>query len=191
MNLIRKMILNRFQYALLVMQLLWFVPATNGQTIQFSIYVDSNLDATTEQHLDLGMVIAGSGLNETLLGDAGMGVFSITGNKELDVIVTMTADDSLKHTGASTDGIPFTVEFAYANLGENNVDHAIVATSGSARFQIQRREYGPPGGPPTPPSANYTPPTATAYIYVYGSMNVGYIDPGSYTGNVNLSVVYD
>ena len=32
---------------------------------------------------------------------------------------------------------------------------------------------------------------ATAYLYIYGSMDVGVIDAGAYTGDVDLSVTYD
>lgn len=164
--------------------------AAFGQTIQFSIYVASNLDATKDQDLDLGMSISGSGTHEVNLGDPGMGVFSIAGNEQLDVIVSMTADAELTNPSTSH-VIPFTLEFAYANRGENNINHAVVGVGGTARFQLRQRESGPPGAPPTPANAGFTPNTATAYIYVYGSMYVGAIDPGTYTGNVNLSVTYD
>jgi len=171
--------------------LLGFQLSTSAQTIQFSVHVSSSLNATKDQDMDFATLISGSGLTEINLGDSGMGVFAITGNEELDVIVTMTSAANLHHTGASTDLIPFTLEFAYANRGANDVNQAVVVTGGTARFQMRKRESGPAGAPPTPPSAHHTPTEATAYIYIYGSMNVGVIDGGNYTGNVDLSVTYD
>lgn len=163
----------------------------HAQTIQFSVHVSSSIDAVKDQDMDFDMLTTGSGLHEINLGDSGMGKFAITGNEELDVIVTMTSDPNLEHTGISTDVIPFTLEFAYANRGADDINQAIVATGGVARFQLLKRETGPAGVPPTPPSALHIPTQATAYIYIYGNMTVGSIDPGSYTGNVDLSVIYD
>ncbi len=162
-----------------------------GQTIQFSIHVASSLNATKDQDMDFDTVLSGDGLVSINLGDTGMGVFAITGNEELDVIVTMTAPANLTHTGSSPDVIPFTLNFAYANRGANDVNQAVVVSGTTARFQMRQRESGPAGAPPTPPSGYHTAAEATAYIYIYGSMNVGVIDAGSYSGTVELSVTYD
>jgi len=162
-----------------------------AQTIQFSVHVASSLNATKDQDMDFATVLSGSGVSQINLGDSGMGVFAITGNEELDVIVTMTAPANLTHTGSSSDVIPFTMNFAYANHGANDINQAVEVTGTTARFQMRERESGPAGVPPTPPSAYHTPATTTAYIYIYGSMNVGVIDAGSYTGTVELSVIYD
>lgn len=162
-----------------------------GQTIQFSLNVSSTLDATTESDMAFETILSGSGLTEINLGDAGMGVFGITGDADLDVIVTMTAPANLTHDGASLDVIPFSLNFAYANRGVNDVNQAIEVVGSTARFQIRQRESGPAGAPPTPPSGFHTPSQSTAYIYIYGSMNVGSIDAGSYSGSVDLSVIYD
>ncbi len=167
------------------------VMGVHAQTIQFSVHVASSLNASKDQDMDFQTVISGSGLQEINLGDAGMGVFAITGNEEMDVIVTMTAPVSLTHTGVSSDVIPFTLKFAYANKGVNDVNQAVEVIGSSVRFQLKERVSGPPGAPPTPPSNAHTANQVTAYIYIYGSMNVGIIDAGSYSGTVNLSVTYD
>ena len=162
-----------------------------AQTIQFSIHVSSSLDATKDQDMDFGEVMSGAGVSEIHLGDSGMGVFAITGNEEMDVIVTMSADANLHHTGSSSDVIPFTLHFAYANRGANDINQAVTVSGGTVRFQMKERESGPAGVPPTPPSSHHTPAETTAYIYIYGSMDVGNIDGGNYTGDVDLSVTYD
>ena len=176
---------------IVVWGLLSWGQSAQAQTIQFSVHVASTLDATKDQDLDFQTITAGSGLNEINLGDSGMGVFAIAGNPELDVIVTMSAPANLTHTGASSDVIPFTMNFAYANRGENDINQAVAVSGTTARFQMLQRESGPAGAPPTPPSNAHTPAQTTAYIYVYGSMNVGMIDAGAYTGTVELYVTYD
>lgn len=171
--------------------LLGMVMSVSAQTIQFSLHVSSSLDATKDQDMNFDTILAGSGLTEINLGDAGMGIFGITGDDDLDVIVTLTSPANLTHDGISTDVIPFNLKFAYANRGVNDFNQAVEVVGTSARFQIRQRESGPAGAPPTPPSAQHTPNQSVAYIYIYGSMNVGVIDAGSYSGTVDLSVVYD
>jgi len=173
-----------------LLTLLACVPV-QGQTIQFSLHVASSLDATKDQDMDFETIVAGTGIHDINLGDTGMGVFAITGDDDLDVIVSMIPPANLANTGISGDVIPFTLKFAYANRGSNDINQAIEVNGGTARFQIRQRTGGPAGAPPTPPSNNYTPSQSTAYIYVYGSLNVGSVDAGTYAGIVQLSVIYD
>ncbi|NQV49652.1 MAG: hypothetical protein HQ507_04110 [Candidatus Marinimicrobia bacterium] len=179
------------RFILSVFLIIGLTQKIQAQVIQFSVHVASSLNASKDQDMDLGTAISGSGLSQVNLGDPGMGIFSITGNEELDVIVTLTAPANLTHTGASADVIPFTLEFAYANRGVNDVNQAVAGTGGTARFQMRQRDSGPAGAPPTPPSAHYTAANETAYIYIYGSMTVGNIDPGTYSGDVDLTITYD
>ncbi|MCF7808002.1 MAG: DUF4402 domain-containing protein [Candidatus Marinimicrobia bacterium] len=175
----------------LIIALAILVNSTLAQVITFSVHVSSSLNATKDQDMDFGTIISGTGLTEINLGDAGMGVFAITGNEEMDVIVTLTAPANLIHTGASSDVIPFTLNFAYANKGVNDINQAVTSTGGTARFQMRERESGPAGAPPTPPSSHHTPAEATAYLYIYGTLNVGNIDAGTYSADVDLEVIYD
>ncbi|NQU28613.1 MAG: DUF4402 domain-containing protein [Candidatus Marinimicrobia bacterium] len=159
-----------------------------SQSIQFSVYVTSELNATKQQDLDFQDVITNQGFTPINLGDPGMGVFAVTGNHELDVIVTMTAPTDL------TDGsnnIPFTLNFAYANKGVDDINDAILVPSNSIRFQLLEQSNRPTGPPPTPPHSGYIPTESTAYIYIFGSLNIGDVPPGAYSGTVTLTVDYD
>ena len=159
-----------------------------SQSIQFSVYVASELNATKQQDLDFQDVITNQGLTPINLGDPGMGVFAVTGNNELDVVVTMTAPTNL------TDGsnnIPFTLNFAYANKGVDDINDAILVPSNSIRFQLLEQSGRPTGPPPTPPHSGYIPTESTAYIYIFGSLDIGDVPPGAYTGTVTLTVDYD
>ena len=173
--------------------LLILIPVlAQSQTIQFSIYVEDELTASQESDMDFDNVVAGQGLTQINIGDQGMGSFSISGNEDLDVIVTLTPPVSNQLTQVSgTDVIPFTLEWAYANHGQNDINDATFVTGNSARFRMKARGGGPPGAPPNPQRANYTPENATAYIYIFGSIDVGSISPGQYTGTATLTVEYD
>ena len=93
--------------------------------------------------------------------------------------------------------IPFTLQAAYANRGSNNTNQAIImsvaANIASAQFPIRYRGNVPPGPPPTPVYEGFNPNLfqETAYLYIYGFVNVGSIDAGSYTSNVTISISYD
>ncbi len=161
------------------------------QSIQFSVYVESELNATKQQDLDFENVIVSQGATPVNLGDPGMGVFAITGNQDLDVIVTLDVPANLTRVGGGPDVIPFSLDFAYANKGENDINDAILVPSNSTRFQLLGRTGGPAGRPPTPPNASFIPSESTAYIYIYGSLDIGAIAPGAYSGTVTLTVEYD
>ncbi len=148
--------------------------------------------------LDFGPIITGEGQKSISLSEAK--VISIKGIKYLDIIVSITADQYLKLTPACSDPscrIPFTLQAAYANKGSNTIGEArfftVTANSAAKRFPILRREGMPPGPPPTPPHKEFNPALymETAYIYLYGSVNVGNVNAGSYSGNITVTVIYD
>jgi len=163
---------------------------TLGQTINFSIHVASSLDASKDSDMAFPEVMSGDGLTAINLGDAGMGVFAISGNEELDVEVVLSAPANLVHTTLPAYTMPLTLGFAYANHGVNDVNQAVTVVGNTARFQLKERESGPAGAPPTPPNSSHTPNIVTAYIYLFGTIDVGAVASGAYSGTVQLSVQY-
>ncbi len=161
-----------------------------AQTINFSVHVSSSLDATKDADMAFPQVMAGDGLTVIGLGDGGMGVFAISGNAELDVEVTLVAPTHLTHVTYPAQQMELDLQFAYANKGVNDINQAITVVGNTARFQLKERESGPAGAPPTPPSAAHTPEIVTAYLYLFGTIDVGLIASGSYGGTVDLYVQY-
>lgn len=186
----------------LVLLLTDFDDAT-AQEIDFGQYgnYSMTLSELGPEGLDFGVLVQNEGIKSVPLANAK--VLTLTGVKYLDAIVDITADDELlldgnpACSGDPSCSIPFTVEAAYANRGENNIAAArffsITGNTGTAQFAILRRGSGPPGPPPTPPHEGYNPSLyeETAYIYIYGSVNVGTVTSGSYSAQVTVSVVYD
>lgn len=178
--------------------------AINAQEIDFGTYFNYSAtlsDLSPGTGLDFGTLVASSGVTSLVLSEAK--VLTLEGVKYLDVFVTITADDELllngnpACVGNPTCSIDFTLEAAYANRGANNIGQATVITAGinnkTALFPILQRTSGPAGPPPTPVYEGYNPAlfNETAYIYVYGSINIGAVNAGDYTSNITVSVSYD
>jgi len=185
--------------------LTFFNSSLEAQEIDFgdfsSKYAVSLSELIPAEDLDFGMVIQNEGLKTIDLINAK--VLMIEGVKYLDVIVDVTADNYLYLSGdiacngSNSNCIPFTLQAAYANRGNNNTNEAILMQIASnvatAQFPIEARGNRPPGPPPTPVYEGYNPAlyNETAYIYLYGSLNVGNVDAGSYSGEITITVSYD
>ena len=177
--------------AILYAALLCFPHDSRAQTIDFNIYAEDNLTASQISDLEFGDIISGQGAIQVNLGEPGMAVISIAGNPELDVIVTVDAPLNLTHAGSSSDVIPLTLNWAYANRNRNDISDAVIVSGNSARFQLFGRSSGPAGPPPTPHRSDGAVQDATAYLFFFGALDVDDIDGGSYTGTIYVSVEYD
>ena len=166
-----------------------------------SKYTVSITELIPAEDLAFGMVIQNEGLKTIDLLDAK--VLMIEGVKYLDVIVDITADNFLyldsdvSCNGTNTNCMPFTLQAAYANRGNNNTNQAVLmqvaSNVASAQFPILARGNRPPGPPPTPDFQGYNPAlfNETAYLYLYGSINVGNVNAGTYSGQISVTVTYD
>lgn len=176
--------------------------ALPAQEINFSKYDNYSITLTKLSDLDFGYIIANSGLQEINLNSPDISTITIQGVKYLDVTIELDAGTELLLNGNSafagdaSKAIPFTLEAAYANNGQDNTSEAKLininsANYGSVRLPIKQRETIPPGPPPTPPHENYIPPTETAYLYIYGYINVGQVDAGSYFNSLTVTITYN
>lgn len=166
-----------------------------------SAYSISLSEFNPSEELEFGTLIQNQGPASIDLVNAK--VLTLEGVKYLDVLVDITADNYLLlngDLGCETDPscrIPFTLEAAYANRGNNNVNESVSITVlsnvASAQFQILQRTNGPPGPPPTPVYEGYDPNifNETAYLYIYGSINIGNVDAGSYSSSISVTINYD
>lgn len=179
--------------------------SVQSQEIDFgsfsSSYSVTISDLTPANDLEFGIIIQNEGYVSLPISNAK--VLAIEGVEYLDVYVDITADEYLlKDANPSCASnpscrIPFTLQASYANLGNNNISQAIPLTvlgsSASAQFPIKYRGSAPPGPPPTPVYTGYNPAlyNETAYLYIYGSINVGSIDAGNYSANITITISYD
>lgn len=171
------------------------------QQINFSLYASQNitLNPTTET-LNFNnkeeVIIRNSGETITMTLTDQPAVITLTGQADMDVTVTIDAPSSLILEGGS-DEIPISLQFAYSNKGATNEADAklvaieVPASLSTVTFQVRQRSSGTRAIPPTPNHVGYTPPTATAYLFIYGSLGpVGSIGAGIYSGDVVITVEY-
>lgn len=125
--------------------------------------------------LDFGIIISGAGRHAVVLTDPSAGLFTITGRSNRRVTVTLSPPAVLTNA-ASGNTIPFTSAAAYRNHGtaNNNPAGATVITGNSTTFRIFPAHTG-------------RPIQATAYVWIYGEINVGNVRAGPYTGIFTLT----
>jgi hypothetical protein len=175
---------------------------SQGQEINFGDYYNYSATLTPINNLDFGVVVNDSGVKT--FGISESATIMLEGVKYLDVIVTITPEN-LQAQGSCTGNceIEFTLEASYANFGSDNIVNATqmakIGDIATARFPILQRTNGPPGPPPTPvhgdnPVDIINNPNIyeTAYIYIYGSINVPSLNAsGLYVGTIEVRVEYD
>ena len=175
----------------------------SAQPVPFGLYAGEGLQLTPAgiEVLDFGdIILTGETLTVSInLSNENVGEvvpLRIDGIKYLDVTVDFPPTIQLVQQGVEDgDEMTLNVGLAYSNRGLDLDDaktNPIEVPMGmsSITFPIERRTGGPPGPPPTPPHAGYTPPPGTAYIFVYGDLSVGSVSAGTYTGQIDIHVFY-
>lgn len=169
-----------------------------AQDIRFGEFYDSNtlniFYDTEEGNLDFGIVFHNT-TKEINIGDPEQGFIEIEGIAFLDVVVTFTIPSHLL-----LDGEPCTeldqcamvlnLQKAYNNRTTiEDINSAILISTPTVLFPLRPRVSGPPV-PPTPDSGQVF-PTATAYLYFFGSLSIGENQTaGDYSNTVEIEVSY-
>lgn len=191
---------RRYLLGFLILALMQAVQAY-AQRISFGTYATDDIVLTAlgtgELNFNNKQPMIKSGDVITInLTDNSTAVLSVTGNRHLDVTLTVEAPTVLELDASNT--IPLVLRFAYSNQGlaESSAKAAAVEVPlgfNSATFPLQRRAPGtPPPPPPTPGHGGYTAPTATAYVFIYGTLGTvpGNAAAGLYSGQINIRVEY-
>jgi hypothetical protein len=178
---------NKVGYLSIVMFVLMSlttINTTHAQFIQFSLTVETEAGASVESALDFGFLNP----NESSvinLGDASMGIFSITGIPSSYVSVELILDEYLIHAenpGCRLDvcRIRVNLKAAYANQGQSVGDTrgAVPLENNIAFFPILQTSGRP------------TTSLHTSYLYLYGSLDIDDVMPGTYTGIAKLIVEF-
>lgn len=180
---------NRFRHILLPllliglpMILLTSRPA-EAQFIRVTMEVESELSTHSLQPLSFGELYQNTGPVQVSMGADNMGIFSISGAPIQKVRVSLQSPDLLHHADRSLgDSLEISIQAAYANRGANRVEDARLFNDDQAQFRMMEN------------TGNLTSAAllrdVTAYIYIFGSLSVGNVEPGLYDGEVVMEVEY-
>ena len=170
----------------------------SAQEINFGSYADYQIELHDVTMGDLefeGPIVRNGGIYEVELADAF--ILEIIGVKYLDVGVLIEGEGELVLDSDPEQTIPFTLKGAYANRGQESITDVQPVTFtnniGDVRFPILARDQAPPGPPPRPPTGdfNQSEVNESAFLYLYGEIDVGDVDAGFYSGTITINVRYD
>ena len=170
----------------------------SAQEINFGSYADYQIELHDVTMGDLefeGPINRNGGIYEVELSDAY--ILEIIGVKYLDVGVLIEGEGELVHESDPEQTIPLTLKGAYANRGQENIsDVQLITLSNNiadVRFPILARDQAPPGPPPRPPTGefNQAEVNESAFLYLYGEIDVGDVAAGFYSGTITINVRYD
>lgn len=177
---------------------------SSAQEIKFGQYGNYalNVQELNSDDLSFGKLTKNSGLHTVDINNAK--IVSITGVKYLDIILEINGEPSLYLNGNPANAgdpqktIPLTLEAAYANnKGTPTISNAtiinMVNNSATVRIPILERQNLAPGPPPAPPTNSFDQSLVeeTAYLYLYGSINAGEVNSGSYESTITITINYD
>lgn len=167
------------RHIIFLVPLFWamHVGLAHAQFINLQVKVEPELSATVEQPLDFGTQVTNSGQTAINLGDLNMGIFSIRAFSNQLVFVELEYPDYLSLTDGN-DTIPMYLELSYNNSNENVYANARPLPENNGLIKISEHD-------------NSEGLWSILYIYVFGSIDVGNVANGLYTGDIVLSVDYE
>lgn len=168
----------------LLLHIIFFMFAFSGtasaQFLNIQLDVEPEVDTMIEQSLNFGQVVSNTGEVNIGLGDTNMGIFRVSALRSQKLLITVEHSNELRSVSNSNNAtIPFDIEAAYTNFGVNDYRQSTPFTSVIEEVLIE--------GPPINPTATWS----SAYVYIYGSIDIGNIPSDIYTGEVQITIVYE
>jgi hypothetical protein len=151
-----------------------------SQNMSVQLDVNSQVETMVEQSLDFGQLIAGSGFQEIPLGSPSMGIFEVRALRTQQLMITLDADSTLRHSDpAVSDVIFMNLNASYTDNGINDYRLSLPFSDIVETVILQ--------SPPQNPDAVWS----SIYIYVFGNIDLGFVPAGVYRGEITLTVIYD
>lgn len=150
---------------------------TGSASTQITVNIVPGVEVNTISDLDFGSVGSNTGVSTLGTADDSAGRFLISGAENAEITIDFSAPSHLV-SSSGDQSIPFTSRLAYT--------HSASPLSGDYT------EISPHSPPPLRLSPNTTgTSTGSVYISVSGSIDVGNIPAGTYSGIVTLSATYN
>lgn len=151
-----------------------------SQFLDIQIDIEPEVETIVDRSLDFGQIVSGSGYQEIPLGSPGMGIFQIRALRTQRLLISLNADDELSHSDSDiSQTIPIELNASYTQNGLDDYRSSVPLSSVLENIVIE--------GPPQNPTATWS----SIFLYIYGGLNLGDVPPGTYTGQVTLTVIYE
>jgi hypothetical protein len=151
-----------------------------GQFMTIEIDVAPEVETSVNQSLDFGQIVAGAGLQEVPLGSPSMGIFQIRALNAQSLIISIEPVTELVHEElGQMASIPIRLQASYT---QNGTDDYRQSTPLEGFLEYVTLE---------PPPQNPGSAWSSIYLYVYGSIDLGIVPAGVYTGEIVLTVIYE
>lgn len=147
---------------------------SQSAAVTIQVGVADGLSVLWDRDLNFGNVVVGTGQNQVALASPNAGKLHIVGGQNRQVQVTLTPPSQLTY---GTNSIPYTWGAAYNEQLDNPADPTTVTVAGTtASFRLRDNTIWKNNG--------------QAYMWLFGSVNVGSVPPGTYTGTFTVSAAY-
>lgn len=158
-----------------------FNTSINAQFINLQIKVEPELSIEVDQSLNFGNIVSNSGQQFINLGDVNMGVFNIKAIYTQSMFIELNTPEALLSDNPDVDDeIPIDLSVAFNNTGINDASNSILLANNQGYISVYNESTG------SQPSNIWQ----HLYLYVYGSIYVGDIPNGDYSGEILLQIDY-
>jgi len=150
-----------------------------GQFVSVQLELKAELETTILSELNFGNAVINTGEQAILLGDPNMGIFEVKTYNTQMINLSLVAPQHLTHVNPGfSDRIPISIRSSYSNSGINDYRNSVPMQNNEAFIKVNN----------SPGEDNFS--TGSFYIYVFGSVNIGNINQGVYTGEIRLIIDY-
>lgn len=155
------------------------VTSSTAQTVKFSFDVQPELGIEVLQDINFGTVVSNSGRQQIDLGNSQMGVFKIKALAAQSARLTLQTPEYLSASNSENNKtIPISLEAAYSANPSGYAD-SIPFKEGTLDISLGDGNM-----------ASLSPSWETGFVFVYGTIKVGEVQKGLYSGTLVLNITY-
>ncbi|MCC5914564.1 MAG: hypothetical protein JJU46_09340 [Balneolaceae bacterium] len=169
----------KFLITLIPLFILALPLTAEAQYMDVQINVEPEVLTSVEQDLDFGLLITGTGFQEIPLGSPSMGIFRIRALQTQSLILNIEYEGELRSTDPDiVETIPFELNASYTSDNRNDFRESRPMNGATEEIIIEQSNRNPDSE------------WSGVYLYMYGGIMLGNIPPGSYRGDIVLTVIY-
>lgn len=152
-----------------------------AQIMRLQFVVEEEFSIRNVRYVNPGLLQHGLGWVAFQNHDLSAGHFSISASENVNILVTYEAPEELTKDADNT--LPVKIEAAYLNDGTNNARNAITFNDNNAFFQINNSGL-------MVDKMDARIHKLECWVYFYGSIYLGDVEPGVYYGFLKVRVEY-